>query len=151
MMRNQGSIGSKATEPENTQIDQSGNAITMCLARRQQSHPGHSALHRFISNYPKTGLPRNTPLLETQETMTSVFRWVPQTDIVTEKLLTRGSSELSVLLSLVLAVLGNFTMTFLHTHLVTRVFRKAICHYTVAYSKNGKLCLTPVCLEQHVK
>lgn len=78
-----GSIASKATELENTHIHQHGNAIKMCLAWRQQSHPGHSALHQFVINYPKTGLARNTPLLETQETFTSIFRWVPQTDIVT--------------------------------------------------------------------
>lgn len=124
-MRSQGSIGSKATEPENTQIHQTGNAIKMCLAQRQQSHPGHSALHQFIINYPKTGLARNTPPLETRESMTSIFRWVPQTDIVTDKLLTRGSSGLSALSSLVLAIPWQLHKDFPpennHTQVLQRV------------------------------
>lgn len=57
----QGSTGSKATELENMHIHQTGNAIKMWLAGRQ-SHPGHSALHRFVINYLKTGLARNTLL-----------------------------------------------------------------------------------------
>lgn len=107
----------------------------------------------FIINYPKTGLARNIPCVRYRRPLLQFSGGCHRhrnRQIAVWRQLRTASSFISCL-GHPLITPKIFFPENNHTCLATCAFRRAIYHYTVAYSKNGKLCLTPVCLELHVK